>query len=103
MDIAAVYGKFRGSKAFLVGLCSFIVIWMTLHFLVPVFDPEMGFINLILSAESSISLAFFAYLSSIQDDKIEAAITRIEGIVRGTHEHVEDIHEEVVEDENEPS
>ena len=100
MNIAAVYGKFRGSKAFLVGLCSFIVIWMTLHFIVPVFDPEMGFINLILSVESSVSLAFFSYLSALQDEKMEQAVNEIKEIVRGTHEHVEDIHEEVVEDDN---
>lgn len=99
MNIAEVYGKFRGSKAFLVGLCSFIAIWMALHFLVPIFDPEMGFINLILSVESSVSLAFFSYLSSLQDEKMEKAIERIEAIVRGTQDHVEDIHEEVVEDE----
>ena len=64
--LAALYKRLRTSKAFLLGLAAFIGTWAALHFLIG-FDPEWGALNLILSAEASLSMALFMMLSDRQD------------------------------------
>lgn len=63
--LAAWYVKFRGSTWFLNGLLSIIGGWLTTHWIWHL-DPDLGGINLFLSAEASISLAFFTILSEVQ-------------------------------------
>jgi uncharacterized membrane protein len=70
-DFARIYATFRGSKAFLVGLVTFVFTWITLHFVFGI-DPEFGMLNLFLSSEASISLAFFTMLSDRQDQHANA-------------------------------
>lgn len=65
-DFARLYATFRGSKAFLSGLVTFVAMWMGIHFLTG-FDSDWGMLNLFLSLEASISLAFFTMLSDKQD------------------------------------
>jgi len=65
MDLAKAYAAFRGSSIFLVVLASVVAIWVACHFLFNL-DPDLGGLNTILSAEASISLAFFTMLGERQ-------------------------------------
>lgn len=67
-NFAEVYAKARGSKAFLAGLVVFVFGWLGLS-AVTGLDADHGLINLFLSTEASISLAFFTMLN----DKTDAA------------------------------
>lgn len=89
MDInfAQTYAKARGSKWFLLGLVGFIIVWLTTSRITG-WDKDHGLINLCLSAEASISLAFFALLNDKQDAKFEQILEKLDG-------KVDDILEEV--------
>jgi low affinity Fe/Cu permease len=65
-NFAQLYAKARGSKTFLYGLTVFIVAWLAISHLTG-FDADHGLINLMLSAEASVSLAFFAMQGDKQD------------------------------------
>ncbi|MHB8388030.1 MAG: hypothetical protein ACYDBH_00450 [Acidobacteriaceae bacterium] len=75
---ARFYAKARGSMWFLFGLVAFITIWVAAHFLYGL-DKDWGVINLILSAEASVSLAFFAMISEQQE---RAALRGMEHITQ---------------------
>lgn len=62
---AQLYAKARGSKSFLVGLCLVVFTWLGVS-IVTGFDKDHGLLNLFLSFEASISLAFFAVVSEMQ-------------------------------------
>lgn len=101
MDVANTYAKLRGSTGFLIGLIAFIAIWLTGSVLYK-FDVDHGLINLMLSAEASISLAFFAMLQDRTESRMQAQMDLIQGILQRMDardqkmmEVVEDIHEEV--------
>lgn len=99
INVASWWGKFRGSKWFLIILISFVVCWMTLRAIFSHFDPDMGMINLILSVEASISFALFAMLGARFDEGMEEMVKRMEKKIDAVFQHVDEIHEEVVEDE----
>ncbi|MGH7239520.1 MAG: hypothetical protein ACREHG_05580, partial [Candidatus Saccharimonadales bacterium] len=63
---ASFYTKFRASRLFLYGLCSLILIWLGMHWWLNI-DKDFGALNLFLSAEASISLAFFTLVAEMQD------------------------------------
>lgn len=65
-DFARSYVELRGSKGFLWGLVTLVTVWMCLHFLIGL-DPDWGMLNLFLSSEASISLAFFTMTSAKQE------------------------------------
>lgn len=94
MDIAKTYAKFRGSTWFLCGLTAFILGSLLCHFFFG-FDKDLGMTNLFLSAEASLSLAFFTVLSDKQDAKIEAMLNQMQNTDKVVLEKVEDILEEV--------
>jgi hypothetical protein len=62
---AQLYAKARGSKTFLFGLCAIVFTWLGAS-IVTGFDHDHGLLNLFLSFEASISLAFFAVVSEMQ-------------------------------------
>lgn len=64
--LPAFYKRLRTSKTFFFAVSTFIGVWCALHFLFG-FDPEWGALNLILSAEASLSMALFMMLSDRQD------------------------------------
>lgn len=64
-SFADLYTKARGSKAFLVGLCTFIITWLVLSATTG-WDADHGLINLMLSSEASVSLAFFSMVNARQ-------------------------------------
>lgn len=73
---AQIYAKVRGSKAFLIGLCVFVFSWLAIsHF--TGFDSDHGLINLFLSFEASVSLAFFAVVSDKQYETLRAVLDAI--------------------------
>lgn len=92
MQFASVYAKARGSKWFLIGLVLFVISWLSMSYLSG-FDKDHGLINLCLSAEASISLAFFALLNEQQDAKFEQILEKLD-------DKVDDILEEVDSDVN---
>ena len=101
MDLAKTYAKLRGSSGFLLGLIVFVALWLTASTMTG-FDKDHGLINLMLSAEASISLAFFAMLQDRVDVAQQAQMDAIAQILTKMNERdqqilevVEDIHEEV--------
>jgi hypothetical protein len=66
-NLATWYAKFRGSATFLWGLLGFIAFWIGVLHGVFKLDPDFGIINLILSSEASVSLAFFAMMQEQTD------------------------------------
>lgn len=64
-DFASSYVVLRGSKAFLIGLVTFIAIWVGFH-VVTGFDNDFGTLNTILSSEASINIALFSVVSDRQ-------------------------------------
>jgi uncharacterized membrane protein len=104
MDInfAKWYAKFRGSSVFLFGLLGYIVTWLVLHKLLSWWDKDLALINLTLSAEASISLAFFAMMQEQTDLHHAELMTAIKDMLVAQQktdaeilETVEEIHEEV--------
>ena len=64
--LASAYTNLRGSKLFLLSLVSIIVGWIAAHFFLGI-DREWGALNLMLSSEASIALAFFTMIAHKQD------------------------------------
>ena len=62
---AQLYARARGSRSFLIGLCVIVFTWLGAS-LATGFDHDHGLLNLFLSFEASISLAFFAVVSEMQ-------------------------------------
>lgn len=73
---AQLYAKARGSKTFLIGLCALVFGWLGASFATG-FDRDHGLLNLFLSFESSISLAFFAVVSEMQYRVLVELLERI--------------------------
>jgi uncharacterized membrane protein len=94
MDLAKTYAKLRGSAGFLIGLVAFITVWLVGSKILGM-DKDHGMINLILSAEASISLAFFAMLQEKTDARVQDQMEVIHNLLANMKETVEDIHEEV--------
>lgn len=101
MNFAKIYSRFRGSTWFLgilVGVCSF---WLISHWLLGL-DKDLGGLNIFLSFEASISLAFFTMVNDAQadaakkqTDTMEAILRKLEANDQKVLEIVEDIQEEV--------
>jgi hypothetical protein len=107
INFAQWYAKFRGSSAFLWGLLGFIGAWLVLHMVFTWWDRDLSLINLILSSEASVSLAFFAMMqeqTDMQHAELMGAIKTMLEQAQKTDakilETVEDIQEEV-EDKDE--
>lgn len=66
-NLAHWYAKFRGSATFLWGLLLFIVGWLVFVHHILGLDKDFGIINLLLSSEASVSLAFFAMMQEQTD------------------------------------
>jgi hypothetical protein len=64
-QFAQLYARMRGSRSFLIGLCVIVFTWLGFS-LWTGFDKDHGLLNLFLSFEASISLAFFAVVSEMQ-------------------------------------
>lgn len=64
-DIARWYARMRGSPVFVLGLVTFVASWLTLHWIFD-FDHAFGALNLCLSTEASVSLAFFTMMGERQ-------------------------------------
>lgn len=94
INVAKTYAKFRGSTWFLLGLTGLICCSLLAHFLFG-FDKDFGITNLFLSAEASLSLAFFTMLSDQQDAKFEAMLQQMQNNDQKVLEIVEDIEEKV--------
>lgn len=56
MAFSTIYARFRGSKAFLWSLATFVFVWLLGHFTFGL-DPTFGGLNLCLSIEASLSVA----------------------------------------------
>lgn len=100
-NFASIYSKFRGSTWFLLILLGIMMIWLTFHFLLGT-DRDLGGLNLFLSFEASVSLAFFTMVSDAQTaeskkqtDRIEQVLQRMDERDKKVLEVVEEIQEEV--------
>jgi hypothetical protein len=101
LSFSQFYVKFRASAwflAFLVGTC---VSWLGAHWLFGM-DRDLGGLNIFLSFEASISLAFFAMVSEFQyreqktqSETMQSILTQLQANDSKLMEVVEDIHEEV--------
>jgi hypothetical protein len=60
------YTRFRASKIFLLGIVLLIASWLGFHWFFGI-DQDLGGINLFLSAEASVSLAFFAIVTELTE------------------------------------
>jgi hypothetical protein len=96
INVAQFYAKARGSKWFLIGLLGIIATWLTVSNLTG-FDKDHGLINLFLSAEASLSLAFFTLLNDKQNEKFEQILQAIQNQDKQLLDVVEEIHEEVTD------
>lgn len=56
MAFSTLYARFRGSKAFVYSLATFVSVWLLGHFTFGI-DPTFGALNLTLSIEASLSVA----------------------------------------------
>jgi len=106
MDInfAKWYAKFRGSSTFLIGLLVFIFGWLALHYIFPWWDNDLAGINIILSSEASVSLAFFAMMQEQTDLQHSEVMNAIKQMLEQSQkvdaeilETVEDIEEKIDE------
>jgi len=106
MDInfAKWYAKFRGSSTFLWGLLVFIASWLGLHHVFAHFDSDLAGINIILSSEASVSLAFFAMMQEQTDMQHSEVMNAIKQMLETSQkvdaeilETVEDIEEKIDE------
>jgi hypothetical protein len=95
--VAMWYAKFRGSAAFLWGLTGFIVAWLTIHCIISWWDKDLSLINLLLSSEASVSLAFFAMMQEQTEMYHTELMETIKKMVKDISEDVDDIKEEVEE------
>lgn len=107
MNFASIYSKFRGSTWFLLILIGVMVVWLAAHFLFGT-DRDLGGLNLFLSFEASVSLAFFTMVSDAQTAEARKQTDRIEEILKKMDDRdekvlevIEEIHEDVDKDERE--
>lgn len=91
MDFAQLYARMRGSKGFLIGLCVFVFGWVIVSWLTG-WDHDHGALNLVLSFEASISLAFFAVVSESQYQMLKDLLERIKREEDEILEEVQDDH-----------
>jgi hypothetical protein len=99
--LALWYAKFRGSSIFLIGLLIFIALWLVASTWLS-FDRDHGLINLMLSSEASVSLAFFAMMQEQTDSQHAEVMTGIKEMLEASKkvdaeilETVEEIQEKV--------
>ena len=97
-NFAQMYAKARGSKTFLYGLLVFILIWLTISRLTG-FDADHGLINLILSAEASVSLAFFAMMGDKQDAQHREQVDAMFALLKAIKKEEDQILQEVEHDQ----
>lgn len=95
--LALWYAKFRGSAIFLWGLLGFIGIWLSIFHGLLKFDPDFGIINLILSSEASVSLAFFAMMQEHTDMQHAEVIKSIQALLEANNKVDKEILETVEE------
>lgn len=102
--LAVWYAKFRGSSTFLWGLLAFIALWLGIVRGMFHFDQDFGMINLMLSSEASISLAFFAMMQEQTEMHHTELMTAIKEMLEQSKkvdaeilETVEEIQEEIKE------
>jgi len=96
LKFSQFYVKFRASAwflAFLVGTC---IGWLALHWLFHM-DKDLGGLNIFLSFEASISLAFFAMVSEFQYHEQKKQSDAIQQILNQMVVKVDDISEDVDE------
>jgi len=105
-NFAKIYSKFRGSTWFLAILLGTVVLWFLAHGYLG-FDKDLGLLNIFLSFEASVSLAFFTMVSDFQNaetkkqtDAMESILHRMEAHDQALLAKVDDILEEVEEDGN---
>lgn len=72
-NLAEWYAKLRGSPIFVLVLIAWVGTWVTLHSIFG-FDPEFGMLNLMLSTEASVSLAFFTMMGERDAKNTQAAM-----------------------------
>jgi uncharacterized membrane protein len=75
-NLAKAYATFRGSRTFLFGLIGICAFWLFLHFYLNV-DSDFGMMNLFLSFEASVSLAFFAMVGDSQNAEQQQTLNAI--------------------------
>jgi len=93
-NFAQLYAKARGSKTFLYGLLSFIFAWLAVSRATG-FDADHGLINLILSAEASVSLAFFAMMGDKQDAQHREQVAAMLALLQAIKKEEDQILDEV--------
>jgi uncharacterized membrane protein len=93
-NFAQLYAKARGSRTFLYGLLAFILAWLAVSHWTG-FDGDHGLINLLLSAEASVSLAFFAMMGEKQDaqhrEQMEAMLALLQAIKKEEDRILEEV------------
>lgn len=101
MNFAKIYSRFRGSSWFLGILVATCTLWLSSHWLFGM-DKDLGGLNIFLSFEASISLAFFTMVNDAQSeaakkqtDTMEAILLKLEANDQKVLEIVEDIQDEV--------
>lgn len=101
MNFAKLYSKFRGSTWFLGLLMVTIGLWLAAHWILGL-DRDLGGLNIFLSFEASVSLAFFTMVNDAQmaeqkkqTDAMEALLTKIQQQDAQVLEAVEDIKEDL--------
>lgn len=101
LKFSQFYVKFRASAWFLAFLVATCISWLALHWTFGL-DKDLGGLNIFLSFEASISLAFFAMVSEfqyreqkLQTDTIQQILSQLQANDTKLLEVVEDIHEEV--------
>lgn len=100
-NFAKIYSKFRGSTWFLLILIAVCSGWLLGHEIIGM-DKDLGGLNIFLSFEASISLAFFTMVSDAQSAEQKKQTDTMESILHIMNERdeklmeiVADIHEEV--------
>jgi hypothetical protein len=104
MNFAKIYSKFRGSTWFLYLLIILCSTWLAAHWAFGA-DKDLGGLNIFLSFEASISLAFFTMVSDSQAAEVKKQTDTMESILRKLEANdkkvlaiVEDIQDEVESD-----
>lgn len=75
-DLARSYARWRGSPVFLLTLMAFVAVWLVLHHFTH-FDNDFGALNLCLSTEASVSLAFFTMMGERQTSESAKAMAAL--------------------------
>lgn len=96
-NFAKWYAKFRGSATFLWGLLGFIFFWVGVLHGIFGLDKDFGIINLILSSEASVSLAFFAMMQEQTDIQHSEVMNAIREMLEANKKVDEEILETVEE------